>query len=63
MKQWENLPEALKKEEVKPYYKAIKTKGFSLFLKQSFRYIRILNLNNFAIPRNADTSNPYKMRL
>ncbi len=36
MKKWENLPELLKKEEIKPYYKALKSKGFSLFLKRTF---------------------------
>ncbi len=36
MKKWENLPEVLKKEEIKPYYKALKSKGFSLFLKRVF---------------------------
>ena len=39
MKKWENLPEALKNEEVKPYYKALKSKGFSLFLKRAFDII------------------------
>ena len=36
MKKWENLPESLKTEEIKPYYKALKSKGFSLFLKRTF---------------------------
>ena len=36
MKKWENLPESLKTEEIKPYYKALKSKGFSLFLKRCF---------------------------
>lgn len=36
MRKWENLPEELKKEEIKPYYKALKSKGFSLFLKRVF---------------------------
>ena len=36
MKKWENLPELLKKEEIKPYYKALKSKGFSRFLKRAF---------------------------
>lgn len=36
MRKWENLPEELKKEEIKPYYKALKSKGFSLFLKRAF---------------------------
>lgn len=36
MKKWENLPEFLKQEEVKPYYKALRSKGFSLFLKRAF---------------------------
>lgn len=36
MKKWENLPELLRKEEIKPYYKALKSKGFSLFLKRTF---------------------------
>ncbi len=36
MKKWENLPETLKKEEIMPYYKALKSKGFSLFLKRAF---------------------------
>lgn len=36
MKKWEKLPEFLKQEEVKPYYKALRSKGFSLFLKRAF---------------------------
>ena len=36
MKTWENLPELLKKEEIKPYYKALKSKGFSRVLKRTF---------------------------
>ena len=36
MKKWENLPEFLKKEEIKPYYKALKSKGFSRVLKRAF---------------------------
>ena len=36
MKKWESLPESLQKEEIKPYYKALKSKGFSLFLKRCF---------------------------
>ena len=36
MIKWENLPETLKKSEIEPYYKALKHKGFSLFLKRMF---------------------------
>ena len=36
MKKWEQLPEFLQKEEIKPYYKALKSKGFSRFLKRAF---------------------------
>lgn len=36
MRKWEHLPQELKKEEIKPYYKALKSKGFSLFLKRVF---------------------------
>ena len=36
MKKWENLPESLKTEEIKPYYKALKSKGFSRVLKRAF---------------------------
>ena len=36
MKKWENLPEELKRKETEPYYKALKSKGFSLFLKRAF---------------------------
>ena len=39
MKKWENLPEFLKKEEVKPYDKALKSKGFSRVLKRAFDII------------------------
>lgn len=36
MRKWEHLPQELQKEEIKPYYKALKSKGFSLFLKRVF---------------------------
>lgn len=36
MKKWEKLPEELKRKEIEPYYKALKSKGFSLFLKRTF---------------------------
>ena len=36
MKKWENFPEELKRKEIEPYYKALKSKGFSLFLKRAF---------------------------
>lgn len=36
MKKWENLPEIFKQSEIEPYYKALKSKGFSLFLKRAF---------------------------
>lgn len=36
MRKWENLPEELKKEKIKPYYKALKSKGFSRLLKRTF---------------------------
>ena len=36
MKKWENLPEIFKQSEIEPYYQALKSKGFSLFLKRAF---------------------------
>jgi len=36
MRKWEHLPQELQKEEIKPYHKALKSKGFSLFLKRVF---------------------------
>lgn len=39
MKKWENLPKSLQQEEIKPYYKALKSKGFSRFLKRTFDII------------------------
>ena len=36
MRKWEHLPQELQKEEIKPYYKALKSKGFSLLLKRVF---------------------------
>ncbi len=36
MKRWNDLPDSLKLDEVKPYYDILKSKAFSRFLKRSF---------------------------
>lgn len=36
LKKWESLPEEMKIPEIRPYYDALKKKGFSLFLKRVF---------------------------
>lgn len=36
MKRWNDLPDSLKLDEVKPYYERLKSKAFSRFLKRSF---------------------------
>lgn len=36
MKRWNDLPDSLKLDEVKPYYDVVKSKVFSRFLKRSF---------------------------
>lgn len=50
MKKWENLPKSLQKEEIKPYYKALKSKGFSLFLKRLFDIVASAVLIVFLSP-------------
>ena len=36
MRKWDDLPESLRCEEVRPYYEQLKKKGFSLFFKRVF---------------------------
>ena len=36
LKKWEDLPESLKTEEVRPYYDILKKKKLSLFFKRLF---------------------------
>lgn len=36
MKRWENLPEQMKKDALRPYYDILKRKGFSRFIKRTF---------------------------
>ena len=35
LRKWEDLPEFMKTEEVKPYYEALKKKKLSLFFKRA----------------------------
>ena len=35
LKKWEDLPDFMKTEEVKPYYEALKKKRLSLFFKRA----------------------------
>jgi len=36
LKKWDDLPETLRKEEVRPYYEILRQKRFSLFAKRVF---------------------------
>ena len=36
LKKWEQLPESLQKDEIKPYYDILKKKRLSLFFKRLF---------------------------
>lgn len=44
MIKWENLPAEFQKNEIKPYYEALKNKGFSLFFKRVFDIVASLLL-------------------
>ncbi len=51
MRRWDNLPDCMRNDEVKPYYDALSKRGFSLFFKRLFDIVvAIILLILLAIP-------------